>query len=453
MAGTWRAQNKRRPGAYINVVGNGKPLSDSPVGRLLMISDAQLGWGKTGVIKLDNNSDFRAELGCKIDDPKLAALKEALKSAETVLLVNSNDGIKATGKEDTSPWTFTAKYPGECGNNIKVTIEAVPNKSGKAADKATVTTLYNEAIVDQEVIKLTEVNLFKGNDYIDAAVNNKVTAFPASPLTISFTGGTNKALDVTDLMNNALENENYAVVTTAGLDTDSNLHALLVEAIKRLRETEGIKVRAVIPVAPESATVYNYEGVSTVANGYVLGDGTKIPTTVAAARFAGMSASADAAAALTYADINDAIEALPRFNNEETIDALNKGRVVYTTKPGQRVVIEQDINSLTKFISTKPKAFSKNRVIRTLDEICRNTAETFENSYLGKVSNNQDGRDNFKADRVTYLSGLQDHNMIQNFNPDDIKVTPGEDSDSIVVDLAVQPVDAMEKLYMTITVN
>ena len=122
MAGTWKAQNKRRPGAYINVKGNRVPLDDSTIGRLLMVSNIELGWGKPGVIPVSNLTDFRAELGYKIDDPKLVPLKQALKGAETVLLVNINEGTKATGTAETSPWEFTAKYPGIKGNDIKVSI-------------------------------------------------------------------------------------------------------------------------------------------------------------------------------------------------------------------------------------------------------------------------------------------------------------------------------------------
>jgi len=70
MAGTWKIQNKRRPGVYINVVGNGNP-NESNLGRCLLISDLQLGWGKTGVVELSPSSDFRAKLGIKLDDPKL----------------------------------------------------------------------------------------------------------------------------------------------------------------------------------------------------------------------------------------------------------------------------------------------------------------------------------------------------------------------------------------------
>ena len=154
-----------------------------------------------------------------------------------------------------------------------------------------------------------------------------------------------------DDMNDYLENEFYAVATTAGWDESSNIHKLLVEEIKLLRENVGIKVRGVVPNT--SGVVYNYEGVSTVLNGYVLNDGTVITPNIAAARFAGMSASATPDQALTYTQLDDAAEAKPKLNNDKTIEALNAGQIVFTTRSGERVVIEQDINSLTKFTSTK----------------------------------------------------------------------------------------------------
>ena len=98
-------------------------------------------------------------------------------------------------------------------------------------------------------------------------------------------------------------------------------------------------------------------------------------------------------------------------------------------------------------------AFSKNRVMRTLDEIATDTENTFERTYLGKVGNNASGRDLFKADRIAYLTTLQNRNIIQSFKNTDITVEAGNDVDSIVVNLAVTPVDAMEKLYMTMVVR
>lgn len=448
MAGTWKTQNKRRPGAYINVKGAGQPISDSPLGRLLMISDVSLGWGRKGIIPLTNSSDFKAELGTTLDDTKLVALKEALKGAETVLLLNTNDGTKATGTGATSPWNFTAKYAGTKGNDIKVSIE--PEVSDTPT-KATVSTIFGTSVVDQQTITADGLEDFADNDYVEAKLVNDAK-LPTSAVTISLTGGTDKQTAVTDMLNDALETENYSVVTTAGMPISSNIHSLLVESVKRLREDQGMKVRAVIPV-DDTAPVYNYEGVSMVANGFILGDGTKVSTTDATGFFAGISSAADAGTALTYYDVSDAIEAYPKLNNEKTINALNAGKIVYTTLPGQRVVVEQDINSLVKFTVDRPKVFSKNRVIRTIDDICTNTQETFENSFLGKVGNNANGRDLFKANRIAYLMNLQANNIIQNFSNDDITVEKGNDSDSIVVDLYVEPVDAMEKLYMTLIIK
>ena len=116
-------------------------------------------------------------------------------------------------------------------------------------------------------------------------------------------------------------------------------------------------------------------------------------------------------------------------------------------------MVEQDINSLTKFTSEKSRDFSKNRIIRTLDEICTNTTQTFETSFLGKVSNNEFGRDLFKANRVSYLSGLESQNVIRDFDPSDLSLAQGDDKDAVLMDLYVTPVDSMEKLYVNLVVR
>ena len=51
------------------------------------------------------------------------------------------------------------------------------------------------------------------------------------------------------------------------------------------------------------------------------------------------------------------------------------------------------------------------------------------------------------------VSELTRINAIQNFEIDDIVVTQGAELDSVVVTWNIQPVDSMEKLYMTVNVN
>lgn len=482
--GTWKMQNKVRPGVYINVKGNGKPTVATPLGRLLMFQNKPLGWGKKGIIELTATSDFTALTGHNSTDEVLASVHEALKGAETVLLLNDfTGGAKSTATKP-GVYTVNAKYEGEQGNNISVSFVPAPLADGAKTRDVTVTTIFGTKEVDQTKITLplanteaiTAAGLTKEdqleihNDYVDitfgtpAEVTKELNAKGEYPLYTAIfngltqstvnahlTGGSNGTNHVADDMNDYLENEFYAVATTAGWDESSNIHKLLAEEIKILRENVGIKVRAIVP--NEKGVVYNYEGVSTVLNGYVLNDGTVISPNIATARFAGMSASATPDQALTYAQLDDAVEASPKLNNDKTIKALIAGQIVFTTRAGQRVVVEQDINSLTKFTDTKSKDFSKNRVIRTLDEICNNTTQTFETSFLGKVSNNEFGRDLFKANRVSYLSGLESQNVIRDFDPSNLSLAQGDDKDAVLMNLYVTPVDSMEKLYVNLIVR
>ena len=48
---------------------------------------------------------------------------------------------------------------------------------------------------------------------------------------------------------------------------------------------------------------------------------------------------------------------------------------------------------------------------------------------------------------------LQEMNAIQEFSADDVIVSAGDEIDSVIVTIGVKPVDAMEKLYMTVTVG
>ena len=52
-----------------------------------------------------------------------------------------------------------------------------------------------------------------------------------------------------------------------------------------------------------------------------------------------------------------------------------------------------------------------------------------------------------------YLLDIQANQGIQNFDVADVDIQPGEDIDAIVITIAIQAVDATEKIYMTIEVS
>ncbi|RHW53715.1 phage tail sheath family protein [Lactobacillus bombicola] len=462
---SWKTQNKRRPGAYINVVGKGKNRNNADIGRTLLPISTQLNWGAKGIIKLTHDSNFKALLGHDLNEPELQTLHEVLKGADTVLLLNNNDGQPASKTDPALPWTFTAVYPGTKGNELHISVQ-------KQDNKVIVSTLFGTKLVDQQVIDVDKPEKLIDNDYVKFKVNGELAPHPSpqddnpennvpmvmsskleqlqNPITVDLTGGTTVPVQMTELLNDALETENYDVATTAGFPVDSPIHKQLVEEIKHLREDNDIKVRGVVPVTTD---IVNYEGVSTVANGVVLGDGTELDATVAAGYFAGTSSSATAAKSLTYVEYPDAISAYPKFSNDKTVDALEKGQIVFTTKRNEAVVIEQDINSLTKITAEKPVFFSKNRVVRTMDTIVTRIKRMFEEMFIGKITNNLTGRDLFKANIVSYLQSLSDNGIINGFDTNDIAVEAGDERDSILVNLAITPLDSMEKLYMTMVVQ
>ena len=169
---------------------------------------------------------------------------------------------------------------------------------------------------------------------------------------------------------------------------------------------------------------------------------------------ASKTAGAQVNESLTAAVVEGAVEIINPILEDEIEDALNQGRFVITYRQDGAVCVEKDINTLHTFTPDKNYAFSKNRVIRCLDEIGNTTSLVFNRNYAGKVDNDNIGRNQYKTELISLFDSLVGLRAIQNFDgASDITVLPGEAVDAVVVDLVVQPVDSMEKLYMTVNVN
>ena len=140
------------------------------------------------------------------------------------------------------------------------------------------------------------------------------------------------------------------------------------------------------------------------------------------------------------------------MTNSQYIAALNGGQFVLTADNG-RVYVEQDINSLVTFTPEVGSVFHKNRVVRLCSTIANDLYQQFSENYIGVINNNDEGRNMFKAAIISYLLTLQGEQAIQNFEAEDITVEQGEEIDSVVVTLALQVVDSVEKIYMTVTIS
>ena len=105
------------------------------------------------------------------------------------------------------------------------------------------------------------------------------------------------------------------------------------------------------------------------------------------------------------------------------------------------------------FTADKSYIFSKNREIREIDETGSGIENIWETTYLGKVTNDDNGRTLFKSSIIDFLNELKNNRAITVIDVNNIAVEAGSDVDSVVATLAIKLLDSMEFLYMTVNIN
>ena len=231
-------------------------------------------------------------------------------------------------------------------------------------------------------------------------------------------------------------------------ETASANKAAIATWIKAMRDDEGVKCQAVL-----ANHVADSEGIINVSQGVVMSDSTTLTAAETTAWVAGATAGASITTSNTGMTYAGAIDVSPRMTKTEMETAIKAGKFIFKADSAQNVTAAYDINSLTTVTVEKGKMFTKNRVIRTLDNIANDITTIFESNYVGKVNNNDDGRALLKAALVDYFNTLQNMGAIQNFETNDVVITAGTDSDAVLVTAAIQPVDSVEKIYITVNLS
>lgn len=223
----------------------------------------------------------------------------------------------------------------------------------------------------------------------------------------------------------------------------------MVAFIKRIADESGTYSQLVasgFSTNPDSRFVVN------VMSGVTLGDGTILTPAHTTWWAGGALAGAPYNQSLTYASYPGAVSVSPLLTNSQYVEALNAGQFVLFSENGT-VKVEQDINTLVTYTKDIGKVFHKNRVMRLCNTIANDIYAQFSANFIGVVNNNEQGRSRFKGAIVGYLLDIQANQGIQNFDPADVEVLPGADIDSILINLAIQVVDSVEKIYMTVEVS
>ncbi len=429
--GTFTVQNKVLPGAYINFVSLATAtatLSDRGYATMPL----ELDWGIEGEVFEVTNADFQKNsmkiFGYDYTNEKLKGLRDLFKNITTLFAYRLNgDGVKASN-------TFaTAKYAGTRGNDIKIQVQ-VNVDDNSLFD---VNTYLGTVMVDsQTVAKAADL---VANDYVTFKSSAELSSTAGTPLE----GGTNSEVTGTNHQAYLDKIESYSFNAMGVVTTENTIKSLYDAFCKRMRDEVGAKFQVIL---------YNkasdYEGVINVKN-KTSDEGWSEASLVY--WVTGISAGC----AVNKSNLNKVYDGEFAINVDYTQTQLTKAIQAgeFTLhQVGDDIRVLEDINSLVTETETKAYIFKDNQTIRVIDQIANDIAVLFNTKYLGAVPNDEAGRISLWADIVKHHEQLQDIRAIENFTDEDVKVSQGDTKKAVVVQDAVTVVNAMAKLYMTVTV-
>ena len=444
--GNWTAQNKVRPGIYINFTSKGaRTLSPGARGTLAGIRP--LSWGPVGqIMEIDPGADLTPYIGCGITAPQAGFLREALKGTDVsgaparILLYRPAAANAAAASASLGEGvTAAALYPGVRGNDISIVVAESVDDEGAF----TVTTVVDGVQVDRQAVR-TSAEL-RPNAWVTFTGNASLTATAGVTLA-GGTDGTVAAQAYADFLT-ALEPYSFDVLVYDG--SDSTVRDAYAAFVSRISAQKGQYAQLVTSGAEHSDSRF----VINCQSGVVLESGETLTPQETVWWLAGAEAGAQYYQSLSCAAYPGAVDVSPRMTNSQIEAAILGGNIVLSEEFGQ-VRIETDVNTLTTFTEDTGKVFHKNRAMRSCGNLANDVYREFSLNYKGKVSNNTEGRGLFQGAVLEYLKAMYSKGALRE-RPigDDVEVLPGDEPDSVVINLSLWLADAVEKIYMTVTVN
>lgn len=429
--GTFIAQNKTLPGAYINfvsVAAASASLSDRGVAAIAVPLD----WGESGKVFEVTAGNFQKNtskiFGYPYDSDKLKGLRDLFLHIRTLYVYRLNgSGAKASNA------FATAKYPGTRGNDLKIVI----NTNADDPKKFDVSTVVGTSIYETQTVE-TAKDLVS-NDWVDFKPDSSLAKTAATALT----GGTNSDISGEDHSKALDKFESKSFNALGCVSADDATKGLYVAYTKRLRDEQGKKFQTVVYNDPA-----DYEGIINVKN--KVEDGTSEADLVywVTGIAAGTAVNASALNKIYDGEFTVNVD----YTQAQLEQAIKNGEFTLH-QVGDDVRVLSDINSLVTTTDTKGDIFKDNQTIRVIDQIANDIAVLFNTKYLGVVPNDNAGRISLWSDIVQHHEQLQTIRAIENFEDSDVKVEQGETKKAVVVTDAVTIVNAMEKLYMTVTIQ
>lgn len=455
--GTFVAQNKILPGAYLNFVSVAN-ASASLSERGIATIPLEMNWGPENQVFQVGQEEFQKNsqkiFGYVYTAEELKPMRELFRHAKTVYFFRLNS---SGGKASCS--CAEARHPGIRGNDLRIAVEESETSTPEAKRYHVVTWLGTAKVDEQK--NVSSAKELKDNDFVIFHTDAELEAAASIPLT----GGSNGIVEEGAYQRYLEQMEPYSFHAMGCLSTDPTVNGLFTDYCRRMRETVGKKFQVVL-----FRTLADYEGVVSVQNSVaaplqtpaVVGEAAVGYSTLGQEKESGNpalipwvtgviagTAVNQSASNLAY-DGEYTVEAA--YTQTELEEGLLKGSFLLHLVDGKAVVLE-DVNTFVSVTEEKSADFSSNQTIRVLDQIANDIAVLFGTKYLGKVPNDAAGRISLWNDIVKHHQELQRIRAIEDFVSENVTVSQGESKKAVTVTDTITPVNAMTQLYMTVYVK
>lgn len=421
--GTFTSQNKTLPGSYINFVSAAR--AQALMGeRGTVTMGLELNWGPGGIIEITEEKLIKDSIeifGYGYNDDELSVFRDIFCNATKLFVYRLNSG----GARAENIYA-KAKYSGTRGNDLRIVVQTNVDDQEKFDVKTYLGTLLFDMQTVADTNELTDNGLvvFKRNATLGETAGTQMT------------GGTNSEVTGKDHTEYLAAVEPYAFNAIGAMTEDAATNRLYVAFTKRMRDTAGAKFQCVA-----YNTAADYEGVVNIKNSMNI-----VPWVLGAVGGCAVNKSC------TNKKYDGEAEVKCSYTQTELEAAIKVGEFVLH-QTGDEIRILTDINSLTTLSDEKGEVFQSNQSIRVMDQIANDIAVIFNSRYIGAITNSISGRNALWLDIVKHHEELQKIGAIENFSESDVVVAEGDTKKSVVVTDTVTIVNAMEQLYMTVTVQ
>lgn len=451
--GSFTLQNKVLPGAYINFV-SAASASPSLSERGIATMPLELDWGPEGKVFEVTNADFQKNslklFGYGYAHEKMKGLRDLFAGAKTLYAYRLNGGGEKASNE-----YATAVYGGTRGNDLRIVIQTNEDDdakfdvatylstpvTGEAAGEAAVGALQTAKVsaVQVDLQTVGAMAELTDNDFVSWKKGAELAVTAMTPLT----GGTNAEADGTSHQKYLDKMESYSYNTMGVASAEAEILSLYNAFEKRMRDEMGIKFQLVTYRNPA-----DYFGTISVENA-VRDAGW--PESSLVYWVTGLEAGCEVNRSCQNQQYRGEFDVDAEYTQNELIQAIEDGKFILH-QVGSDVRVLDDINTLVTISEDIGDVFKDNQTIRVIDQIGNDIASLFATKYLGTVPNDNAGRVSLWSDIVKHHEQLQDIRAIENFTDTDVTVEQGTTKKSVVVTDLVTVVNAMSKLYMTVTV-